>query len=996
MLILKTLSLEPLHGFGITRRIEQISRGVFKVNPGSLLAAFQRLEREGLLDSEWRRTDNSRRAKYYRLTRTGAANDSRSRPRAGTGELLRFSGSSRLRNRHMSLWRRIRGGVRVLTNRAAADRDIEEEVSHYSEELSAALEANGLSPAEAKRQARLEIGSTLGVREEVRDAAWERWPIGIMDDCRYAVRRLRRSSGFAFAAILTLALGIGATSAIFAVIDGVLWKPLPYPHAARLVALSHTAPGINLSYLKMSPSLYFTYREESRVLEDIAIWNGNRSTVTGLGVPEEVPTLFVTHQFLDVLGVRPAIGRGFTEADGDPQGARTVLLSDSYWKQRFGSSPSALGQRMLLDGNLHEVVGVLPASFEFLDEKVSLMVPRRLRREEVRLIQFGEDGIARLKPGVTLEQANADLARCLPMAARKFPLNKGFAANAFADARITPTLRWLKDHQVGDVGKSLWIVMGAAWILLLIACANVTNLLMVRADARQHELAVREALGAGWGRIARDILAESVLLGVAGGALGLAFCFCVLRWTAFAGFASLPRLANISIDSRALSFTLATSLAAGILFGLVPVWRYARRKDQNDFRGGGGRSMTQSRERNAAQRALLVAQVALAMVLLIASGLMLRTFQALRNVDPGFTKPHEVQVVRVSIPPSQVANPEHVIRMQEAILRKFSEIAGVFAVAIATSPPMEGGASNPVYSADHDPGQGNLPPVRNMRNVSPGFFTALGSRFVAGRDLTWQELYSGAPVALISENMARELWGEPRAALGKRIRASLNQEWRQVIGVTADLRDEGVTRSAPTIVYWPLLQKAPDGSVGVPRNVDLLIRSPRAGTARFVQELQQALQTVNANVPLAKVRTLSAIYKKSMERAAFVSVLLSVAGAMALILGVVGIYGVIAYAVVRRRKEIGIRIALGSTSQSVTAMFVRKGLLVAGAGAALGTLVSLGVTRIMHSLLFGVSPVDRLTYAAMLAILVLSALLASWLSARRAASVDPIEALRAD
>jgi predicted permease len=896
----------------------------------------------------------------------------------------------------MSLWRRIRHGVRVLTNRSAADREIDEELNHYFEELAASFEAKGLPPAEAKRAARLETGSALGVREEVRDEAWEHWATGILDDWRYAVRRLKRSPGFAFSAILTLSLGIGATSAIFAVIDGVLWKPLPYPHASRLVALIHTAPGINLSYLKMSPSLYFTYREESRVLEDIAIWNGNRSTVTGRGVPEEVPTLFVTHQFLNVLGVRPALGRGFNEADGDPLGVRTVVLSDSCWKQSFGASPSVLGQRILLDGNAHKIVGVLPDSFEFLDEKVSLIVPRRLRREEVRLIQFSEDGIARLKPGVTLEEANTDLARCLPLAAVKFPLNSGFAANAFTDARISPTLRSLEDQQIGDVGKTLRILMAAVWILFFIACANVANLLLVRADGRRHELAVREALGAGYGRIARDILAESLLLAIAGGAFGLALCFCALRWTAYAGFTNLPRLTSVSLDSRTLAFTLVTSLAAGILFGLVPVWKYTRSKAHSDLRSASGRSMTQSRERHATQRALLAMQVALATVLLVSSGLMLRTFQSLRSVDPGFTNPRDVQIVRISIPPKLVAAPERVIRLETDILRKFSEIAGVTDIAITNSAPMEGGASNPVYAADHDPGEGKLPPVRNTRNVSPGFARVLGNRLVAGRDLTWHELQNGSPVALVSENMSRELWGDPRAALGKRIRPSLNQEWREVIGVTGDLRDEGVTRVAPTIVYWPLVQKAQDGSIVVPRNVDMMIRTPRAGSAQFVRELQQALHGVNASVPLANIRTLSTIYEKSMARTAFASVLLTIAGGMALILGIVGIHGVISYAVAQRTKEIGIRIALGSTGNSVTAMFVRQGLLTAGAGAALGTLVSLGATRVLQSLLFGVSPFDYVTYLAMLGLLLTSAFAACWLSARRAASVDPIEALRAD
>lgn len=896
----------------------------------------------------------------------------------------------------MSLWRHMRHGFRVLTCRASSDSEVDEEVSSYLQELTASLEAQGLSPGEARRAARLRIGSTLSVREELRDAGWENSVTRVLDDFRYAARRLRRSPGFAFAATLTLALGIGATAAIFAVADGVLLKPLPYPHADRLVALWHTAPGINLKDLKMSQSLYFTYREESRVFEDIALWNGNRSTVTGEGDPEEVPTLFVTPEFLRVLGVQPALGRGFTNEDTDRQGAPEVILSDGYWRERFGASSAVLGKRILVDGNAHEVIGVLPASFEFLDEKVSLVVPRRLRREDVRLIRFSEDGIARLKPAVTLEQANADLARCLPLAAEKFPLNTGFAANAFADARISPRLRFLRNHLVGDAGNTIRILIAAVGLLLLLACANVANLLVVRAESREQELAVREALGAGWGRIVRDLLAESVLLAAAGGAIGLSFCFAALQWARTSDFAGLPRLAGIAADGRTIAFTLATSLTAGILFGLVPCWKYAFRRHSVALSSGGGRSATQSLERSGTQRALLVLQVALAMVLLVGSGLMFRTVHALRNVDPGFRRPAEVQFVRVSIPATQIAAPERVMRLQEAILRKFSAVAGVNDVGITTAAPMQGGSANPVYWADRNAAAGELPPVRQARSVSPGYVNAVNSRLVSGRDLTWQELYSGSPVALISENMARELWGSATAALGKRIRESLDDDWKEVIGVVADLHDEGVARSAPTIVYWPLLQKGRAGEIRVPRNVDFAIRSARAGSAKFVGELQQALNSVNGSLPLANVRTLAAIYEKSMARASLVLVLLAIAGFMALLLAAVGIYGVVSYSVVQRRKEIGIRIALGSSVQGVTSLFVRRGLVLTLTGAALGFMAALGATRLMRSLLFGVGSVDLLTYTAMLLLVVVTASLASWLPARRAASSDPNAALRAE
>ncbi|MBI4906641.1 MAG: ABC transporter permease [Acidobacteria bacterium] len=833
------------------------------------------------------------------------------------------------------------------------------------------------------------------VREEVRDGGWEVAVTQVLDDCRYALRRLRKNPGSAVAAVATLALGVGATATIFAVIDGVLVKPLPYPHAERLVALWHTAPGINLRDLKMAPSLYYTYREDGRVFEDVAIWNGNRSTVTGLGDPEEAPTLFVTHSFLNVLGVQPAIGRGFTEADGDVKNDRTVILSDGYWRQRFGASAGAIGQRMILDGNAHTVIGVLPRGFEFLDEKISLVVPRRLRREEVLLIQFSEDGIARLRPGVTVDQANADVARCLLLAEKKFPMNPGFTANAFADARISPRLRSLKDHLIGDVGKSIWVLMGAVGLLLLIACANVANLLLVRADGRQQELAVREALGAGWGRITRDLLTESVLLGMAGGLIGLVFCSAAVRWVANSSIPQLPRLGSIALDERTVAFTAVISVAAGILFGLVPVWRYAPRRRSAGV-SAGGRSFTLSKDRHATQQSLLVMQVALAMVLLTGAGLMLRTVQALRSVDPGFSGAEQVQMVRVSIPSAQVSAPEQVLRMEEAILRKFAGVAGVSAVNISTAPPMQGGSANPVYAEGVDLGAGKLPPVRSMRSTSPGWVAATGSRFVAGRDFSWEEIYRGAELALISENMAREVWSGARDAVGKRIRISPSSPWREVIGVVADLRDDGVTRRAPAIVYWPLMQKRRDGTASVPRNVDYMVRSPRAGTVGFVDELRQALREVNGNLPLANVRTLESVYRKSMARSAFVLMLLAVAGMMALVLGVVGIYGVVAYAVAQRRKEIGIRIALGAPVAGVTGMFVKQGLRLAGIGAVVGAVASLGATRLLQTLLFGVSPVDVWTYAGIMAVLVMAALVASWVPARRAATVDPIEALRAE
>lgn len=895
----------------------------------------------------------------------------------------------------MSLWRQIKFGLRTLTNRAGADRDIDDEARHYMDEAAAAFEAQGLSPAEARRAARMEMGNSLGVREQVRDQGWENRVASAIDLLRQAARRLARNPAFSATAILTLGLGIGATATIFTVIDSVLLRPLPYTASDRIVALKHTAPGIGIADLRMAPSLYYTYKEEGRAFQDVAIWQGARATVTGLGEPEELPALHVTHEFLRILDVAPSIGRGFVLADEQPNGPPMVLLSNAYWQQQFGGAPSILGQRIVIDGNAHEVIGVLPPAFEFMDSKFSLLFPMRLNRSEVRLIQFSDQGIARLKPGVTMEQANADIARCVLLAPGKFALNSGFAANSFTDARITPNLQTLRDSLIGDIGNTLWVLMGAVGLLLLIACANVANLLLVRADGRQQELAVRSALGAGWARIARELLAESLLLGVAGGVLGLGICYAVLQSVAASSIAPLPRLSSISMNGVTVAFTLGTAILTSLLFGLIPVWKYAKPRIAEGLRGG-GRSMSQSRERHRVRGALVVTQVALSMVLLISSGLMIRTFQAMRTVDPGFSRPEEVQVVRISIPRTQAAESLQVFQMQEAVLRRFEAVPGVTSVGITTAPPMDGGNSDPIFVADHDYGEGRIPPVRRHRSISPGYLRASGSRLVAGRDFTWSDLHQGTLLALISENMARELWKDPSAALGKRIRNSSNTEWREIVGVVADVRDKGVDQAAPSIVYWPLIQRFTGGVYSVRRNADILVRTSRAGSMELVQELKQALAGVNPNLPLAEVRTLREIYERSMARTALALVLLGVAGAMALLLGVIGIYGVIAYSVSQRTRDIGIRIALGSSLPGVTRMFVREGLTLTGIGAVCGMAAALGLTRLMESLLFGVSASDPITYAAVFAGLALAAMAASWLPARRAAAVDPIVALRSE
>jgi predicted permease len=802
---------------------------------------------------------------------------------------------------------------------------------------------------------------------------------------------------FTAISLLTLAIGIGANTAIFSVINGVLLKPLPYPHSEQLVALWHSAPGINIKDLNMAPSLHFTYTDENRVFQDLAMWTNTTSSVTGLAEPEDVPILSVTHRFFPTLRVQPALGRGFTAADDDPKSDRIALISDGYWKARFGGDRSVLGRRITVDGYPREVVGVLPPAFQFLDRKITLVVPLRFNRAEVRLINFSYQGIARLKPGVTLQQASADVARMIPMAPAKFPANAGFSAKMFQSARIGPNLRFLKDHLLGDIGKTLWVLMGTVGIVLLITCANVANLLLVRADGRQQELAIRAALGAGWGRIARELLIESMSLGVAGGALGLALAYAALRALTASDIARLPRLREVAIDPAVLAYTLAISLAAGLVFGLIPVFKYARPGLSNALRGG-GRSLSQSRDRHRARSLLVIVQVALALVLLVSSGLMIRTFQALRHVDPGFSRAQELQTLRVAIPETQVQEAVRVLRMEQEIADQLAALPGVSSVAVADTVPMDGRNSNdPVYAEDHAYLEGAIPPIFRLKYVSPGYVATMGNRLLAGREFTWSDLYTQAPVAFVSESAARQMWQSPRAALGKRIRAGVKDDWREVVGVVADERSDGVDQKAPNTIFWPLLQKNFEGQpVSVRRSVAFVVRTLRAGSTSLQPELRQAVWSVNPNLPLAEVETLAAIYERSLSRTSFTLMLLAIAGGMALLLGVVGIYGVISYSVSQRTREIGIRLALGAPLTEVTGMFVRHGLVLSAIGAACGLAAALVLTRLMKSLLFDVSPADPVTYAAVSVGLILAAMLASYVPARRAAAVDPAEALRAE
>src|SRR5688572_19236889 len=664
-------------------------------------------------------------------------------------------------------------------------------------------------------------------------------------DMRYAARVFAKQPAFAAAAALTLALGIGATSAIFSVVYGVLLKPLPFHEPDRLVSLQQIAPhGAGANH---GPGTYLTYRENHQVFEGIGAWDPTEVSITGGGNPERVQGLLVSASVLPLLRVQPILGRAFGAEDDTPGPPRRVMLTHGYWQRRFGAAPNVVGQQLTIDGRPVEVIGVLPASFKFLRTRPAVVLPMPLDANAPRGISFGFQALARLKPGVTLAQANADAARVISL-----------LPPVFARLELQPNVRPLADDVIGNVGEILWILLAAVSVVLLIACGNVANLFLIRAEARQQELAMRAALGASRGRLARALLSESVLLALAGGALGVVLAEAAIALLRTIAPAELPRVDEIGIDVTVLLFTLSVSVLSGVLFGLFAVLRFgspsvAALKE-------GGRSASDAPRAHRTRNALVVGQVALALTLLIVSGLMIRTFIALREVDPGFTRPEQVQTFVLAIPPGLISDPEEAARTHERVAEQLARVQGVTSVGLSSSITMDGEDNGNSIEVEGVP-DGETAKLRRFKSFAPGYFETMGNRLVAGRSITWSEIHQRRPVIVISEPLAREHWREPARALGKRVRSSSRNPWREIVGVVGDERDDGLNQPATAIVYWPLLNDTYQE-----RTIAYAVRSSRAGTPPFVRELQQAVWAVNPNLPFAAVQTLDEIRATSMAR----------------------------------------------------------------------------------------------------------------------------------
>ena len=881
--------------------------------------------------------------------------------------------------------------------------DISISIQEHLDERIDELMEEGMPRHEAEQSARREFGNVTLVRERSREVwQWQRLE-SLFADLKHVGRRLGRSPGFALTAVLTLAIGIGANTAVFSVLNSVLLRPLPYPEPQQLVSLRLNAPGAPglaefRSELRLSASMYLTFAAHNRTFQSVGVWGPGTASITGVAQPEQVNTAQISGGVLETLNVPAFQGQWLTSADQNAHGLGRVMLSYGYWQRRFGGDPDVVGRTISVNSQSRLIAGVMPRGFKIVNYDFDLLVPLAFDPVNEQLAGFAYHGIARLQPGVAISQADADLARLLNVWMDSWSNGPGSDPHWYQHWKITPSLEPLKETIVGSIRATLWVVMGTIGVVMLIACTNVANLLLVRANARQQELAVRSALGAGRWRIARELLLESMVLGLLGGAAGVAVAYGGLRLLTAIGPGDLPRLHEISLDDRSIVFTLILSVLSSLFFGSIPVLRYA--PSQQRLRSlGAMRTASASGERQRGSNLLVAAQVAMALVLLISAVLMIRTFLAMRNVDPGFSDPASLQVMRLSIPETLVHDSTQALRMQNSILDKLAAIPGVSSTGFAASVPMSG--AEPSWDEIFVEGQavrGDNLPMRLYNYASPGYFHTAGTRFLAGRDFTWAEIYSLRPIGIVSEGLARELWGSPGAAIGKHFREFESGPWHEVVGVVQDVRENGVDQVSPATVYWPSLIGDPSTPEKVEawRTVYFAMRANRAGTQTFINEMQRAVWSVNSDLPVAEISTMQDIYSDSMARTSFTLVMLAIAGLMALALGTLGIYGVISYAVSQRRREIGIRMALGANRRELMWMFVRSALLLTGAGTLVGLSVAAALVRLMQTLLFGIRPLDPVTFTAVPVALIAAAALASYLPARRSTAVNPVEALRAD
>jgi putative ABC transport system permease protein len=882
----------------------------------------------------------------------------------------------------MKIFRNVTAGLKELMQRNKSESELSEELKAYVQDAAEAKVRAGATPEEALRSARLEVGGMETVKHQVRAVGWEFVLEVFVQDVRYGLRMLLKSPLFTTVALTTIAIGIGANTAMFSLVDAILLRPLPYPNPQRLIVVGTNQLGES-TMSPMGTADFLAWRDRQQSFEQVALFDGAGGSfaLSGMGAPERIPGVRVSANFFSIFGVAPLRGRGFHPGEDGPGASGVVVIGEQFWRSHLDSDPNVLNRTLTLDGKQYTIVGVMPTSFRFPPrEPVDVWAIRTFHPPTSRP-PFGLHAFGRLKPGVSVRQAGVELDDIVAQVNEEYPSSTPLAGV------VTPMKEWM----VSEVSTALLVLLGAIGLLLLIAVVNVANLLLARATIRQREVAVRMALGASRKRVVRQLLTESAVLSLLGGVLGLLLAYVAVRAFLAIGPGQMPRLNEVGINSGVLLFTFVVCVGSGILFGLAPALETSRPTLSDPLKDANRSSSSASAHRT--HRALLVFQVGLALLLMISSGLLIRSFVRLSDVSPGVQPDH---VITAAISLSNKYSEPQIGQFWRQFLEKVQAQPGVKSVGITMSlPPNLSAITNPftVEGQGYDPHR-KLQLAEEM-SVSPDYFRALGIPLIKGRFFSPSDRVEGEKdpmIVIINESMAKQYFGG-KDPIGGRIQTGdpdPRSPWETIVGVVGDVKYSGLDSGPEPTIYVPYNE---NGWVGWSRAMYLVVRS--SGNAQqIVPAIRAQLATMDDTLPLARVRTMDELLDESLLQQRFRTWLISGFAALALLLSAIGIYALISYSVSQRTREIGVRVALGAQPSNVLGMVLNEGLKLLLFGLLLGWIGALGATRVMRSLLYSTSATDAVSFVATSVTLIVVALLACYIPARRATKVDPMVALR--
>jgi putative ABC transport system permease protein len=881
----------------------------------------------------------------------------------------------------MTIWSRLRSWVRATLRRPEMETEMDAELRFHMEESVEDLVRKGMPREEALRRARLEFGGVERAKEECREARGVTFLETFTQDLRYGARTLRKAPGFTFVAVLTLALGIGANTAIFSLVNGILLRPLPYADPQQLVSIKGTYP----------KGAFVAMRERLRSMDVAAYSEDHQFNLTGYGEAVRLPGALVSAETFSILGATPELGRTFYPGEDLAGQDNFVVLSHALWQQRFGGNAAIIGRVVELEGTGRQVVGVMPASFGFPSTKTQLWIPLHNDARNTVAYWAGDfmPVIGRLHPNTRFQQAQAEIRLFQSQVTKMFPWPMPATWNA--DVSVLP----LQDGMVADVRGRLLMLLGAVLLVLLIACANVANLTLSRAATREKEIAIRGALGAGRRRIFTQLLTESVLLATLGGLLGLVFAkggLWLLKATLPAG---MPRLMDVNLDWRVLLFTAGLAIITGVFFGLAPALQSSRVAPSESLKSGGrGAAVSVSQKFRSA---LVVAEVAFAVMLVLSAGLLIRSFWAIAHTNPGF-RPEQVVTARITPSESFCSDPGRCLSFYRSVVSQVAATPGFGGAALVNTLPLGGRVTKRNMDVEgHVPGAGENAPLFWLNVVSPNYFRVMSIAPLAGREFSNAD-EAGAPVAVVTAATARRYW-PGSSAVGKHIRLLGDKDWRTVVGVIPDVRAFALQKNTPEWIegaaYVPFNADATLEDKRVPAEMTIAVRTSM-DQSQVGAVLQHIVAGLNPEVPLSELKPMREVVSEAVATPASTASLFALFAGIALVLGIIGIYGVLAFLVSKRTREIGIRMALGARRKDVMLLIMKEGARFSLTGIALGLAGAMAVTRLLASELYGVSAVDAVTYLSVTGVMLLVTLLACYVPTRRAMRVDPLTALRQD